>query len=281
MLPPDGWAKKRAEVFINMTLNNLVIEHAEPGIKIIKISRPKHLNSLNTETLRELKEVLSEEAKQRTSRVIVLTGEGTKAFIAGADILEMKDKDGAQAVLFAQLGHEVTKLLELIPIPTIAAVNGFALGGGTEMAIACDFIVAAENAVFGQPEVGLGIIPGFGATFRLAKFVGLPCAKELIFSGRRVKAEEAKAIGLANHVFPAEGFMEHVLKLAQSIAEQSHSAVAKAKLLLNEFSESTGLNFKLDAEAQSFGRLFGSHDQREGMNAFAEKRKPAFEGLKS
>jgi enoyl-CoA hydratase len=193
----------------------------------------------------------------------------------------MKDKTVGEGVHFAQIGHEVTKLLELMPKPTIAAVNGFALGGGTEMAISCDFIVASEKAVFGQPEVGLGIIPGFGATLRLAKFVGWPLAKELIFSGRRVKAEEAKQIRLVNHVFPAEGFLDKVIELARGISQHSLPAVAQAKRLMNEFSESTGLNMKLDAEATTFGQLFGSHDQREGMGAFVEKRKPSFQGLSS
>lgn len=267
-----------------MTLNNLIVERADPGICIVKISRPKALNALNSETLGELKAVLSEEARNEATRVLILTGDGDKAFIAGADITEMKDKSTGEGVRFAQVGHEVTKLLELMPKPTIAAVHGFALGGGTEMAIACDFIVASDKAVFGQPEVGLGIIPGFGATLRLSKFVGLPRAKELIFSGRRIKAEEAKAIGLCNHIYPAQTgaeFLTQVLELARTISQQSHSAVSRAKQLLNEFSESTGLNYKLDAEAQAFGHLFGSHDQREGMGAFVEKRKPNFQGLSS
>lgn len=262
-----------------MTLNNLQIESTEPGIRIVKIARPKALNALNTETLRELRSVLQEEARNPATRVLILTGEGDKAFIAGADIVEMKDKNMSEGVQFAQLGHEVTKLLELMPKPTIAAVNGFALGGGTEMAISCDFIVASAGAVFGQPEVGLGIIPGFGATLRLAKFVGWPRAKELIFSGRRIKAEEARDIGLVNHIYPADGFMNPVVELARTISLHSAPAVARAKQLMNEFSESTGLNMKLDAEATSFGQLFGTPDQREGMGAFVEKRKPQFHGL--
>jgi enoyl-CoA hydratase len=262
-----------------MTFNNLIIETTEPGITIVKISRPKALNALNTETLHELKAALQAEAQNEKTRVLILTGDGDKAFIAGADIVEMKDKSVSEGVQFAQLGHEVTKLLELMPKPTIAAVNGFALGGGTEMAIACDFIVASDKAVFGQPEVGLGIIPGFGATIRLAKYVGYPRAKELIFSGRRVKAEEAKEIGLVNHIYPVEQFMSSVIELAKSISQHSHSAIARSKLLMNEFSETTGLNFKLDAEATSFGQLFGTEDQREGMAAFVDKRKPAFQGL--
>jgi enoyl-CoA hydratase len=262
-----------------MTLKNLALESHDPGIRVVKINRPAALNALNTETLHELKETLRTLADDASARVVILTGEGEKAFIAGADIVEMKDKSGPEGVNFAQLGHEVTKLLELMPKPTIAAVNGFALGGGTEMAIACDFILASDRAVFGQPEVGLGIIPGFGATLRLARFVGWPKAKELIYSGRRLKADEAFAIGLANHVYPATEFMAKTLELAKAISQQSFSAVARAKQLMNEFSETTGLNFKLDAEAHAFGRLFGSHDQREGMGAFVEKRKPNFQGL--
>src|SRR5262249_55335667 len=156
----------------------LILETVEPGIRVIKISRPRALNALNTETLHELKQALGEAADDPSVRVVVLTGDGDKAFIAGADIAEMKDKTVEEGVNFAQLGHEVTKLLELMPKPTLAAVNGFALGGGTEMAIACDFILASDKAVFGQPEVGLGIIPGFGGTIRLSKFVGMPVAKE-------------------------------------------------------------------------------------------------------
>jgi enoyl-CoA hydratase len=261
------------------TPKNLLIETQEPGIRIIKIARREALNALNTATLEELKDQLTKDAQDNAVRVVVLTGEGDKSFIAGADIAEMKDKSVGEGIRFSQLGHEVTKLLELMPKPTIAAVNGYALGGGTEMAISCDFIIASANAVFGQPEVGLGIIPGFGATIRLSKFVGLPRAKELIFSGRRIKADEAKDIGLANHVYPAPDFMNQVIELARTISLQSHSAVARAKKLMNEFSESVGLNFKLDGEAQNFGQLFGSPDQREGMSAFVEKRKPKFEGL--
>lgn len=259
--------------------NNLLIENVEPGIRIVKIARPKALNSLNTETLQELKNALAEASQDERVRAVILTGEGDKAFIAGADIAEMKDKDPAGGVRFAQLGHEVTKLLELMPKPTIAAVNGFALGGGTEMAIACDFIVASDKALFGQPEVGLGIIPGFGATLRLARFVGWPMAKELIFSGRRFDAAEAHSLGLTNHIYAPAELLPKTIELAQQISRNSFRAVSGAKKLLNEFSETVGLNYKLDAEAMAFGQFFGSPDQREGMGAFVEKRKPAFQGL--
>jgi enoyl-CoA hydratase len=262
-----------------MTYNHLVIDSIEPGIKIMKISRVAALNALNTPVLKEMKHFLAHEAENASTRVIIITGDGDKAFIAGADISEMAGKSASEGVEFSQAGHEVTKILELMPKATIAAVNGYALGGGTEMAIACDFILASDKAVFGQPEVGLGLIPGFGATIRLAKFVGLPRAKELIFSGRKIKADEALSIGLVNHVYPASNFMAQVLELAKTISAQSFPAIARAKKLMNEFSESSGLNFKLDAEAQAFSRLFGSHDQLEGMTAFAEKRKPKFKGL--
>lgn len=259
---------------------NLLIEKKSQGIAILKVNRPRALNALNSATLKELRLALMELSADPEVRVILFTGEGDKAFIAGADIAEMKDLSPGDGVGFAQTGHEVAKLLETMPKPVIAAVNGFALGGGTEMALACDFIIASETAVFGQPEVGLGIIPGFGGCFRLARAVGLPRAKELIYSGRRVKADEAMAIGLCNHVLPAEGFLAAAIEQARVIANQSASAVSKAKSLMVEFTEAMGLNTKIDAEAHAFGRLMGSFDQREGMGAFTEKRKAKFEGLK-
>ncbi len=262
------------------TYENLLVERAEPGIAVLKINRPKALNALNAATLRELRVALRALKDDDTVRVVILTGEGEKAFIAGADIAEMKDLAPAEGVTFSQMGHEAAKLLEMMPKPTIAAVNGFALGGGTEMAIACDFIIASEKAVFGQPEVGLGIIPGFGGTFRLVRSIGLPKAKELIYSGRKVKADEALRMGLCNHVLPAEGFLAAVIENhAKPIALQSASAVSKAKQLMVEFTEAMGLNTKVDAEAHAFGRLMKSHDQVEGMGAFTEKRKPMFSGL--
>lgn len=264
-----------------MIYQHLKAETVDPGIRIIRVSRPNALNALNSATLIELKDALTAATRDPSTRVVILSGDGDKAFIAGADITEMKEKNNGQGVEFSQLGHEITKLLELMPKATIAAVNGFALGGGTEMAIACDFIVAGTNAVFGQPEVSLGIIPGFGATLRLAKFVGLPRAKELIFSGRKVNAEEAFTIGLVNAIYPPADLMKKTIELATQISRNSLPAVARAKQLLNEFSESVGLNSKLDAEAYAFGRFFGSADQQEGMNAFVEKRKAKFSGIET
>jgi enoyl-CoA hydratase len=276
---PDGWAKKVEEDFTSMTYENLLLDTTEPGIQVLKINRPAVLNALNTKTLEELLVALREIAEDPKIRVLVLTGEGEKSFIAGADIAEMKDKNTSQGVGFSRLGHEVAKILEQMPKPTIAAVNGFALGGGTEMAIACDFILASENAVFGQPEVGLGIIPGFGATFRLMRFVGMPKAKELIFSGRKVKAAEALEMGLANHVYPQSELMREAIALAKQISGNSLRAVSHSKKLINEFSETKGFHYKIDSEIQEFGDLFQSFDQKEGMTAFLEKRKAHFEGL--
>jgi len=260
-------------------LTHVRLERRDSGILVVIVNRPEALNALNGKVLTELKSALNEAAQDPSVRVVVLTGDGPKSFIAGADILEMKSKVPQEAVEFAQQGQEVTKLLERMLKPTIAAVNGFALGGGCEMAMACDFIVASETASFGQPEVGLGLIPGFGGTIRLIKHVGLARAKDLIFSGRRIKAPEALQMGLVSQVFAAEGFLEKALEVARQISLNSAPAIAKAKALMNEFSESVGIDSKLDAEAHTFGRLFGSFDQREGMEAFASKRRPGFEGL--
>lgn len=257
----------------------LRIESHPSGVRLIVVNRPEALNALNSLVLRELRSELTRAADDPAVRVVVLAGEGGKAFIAGADILEMKDKAAQDAVEFSQSGHEVAMLLERMPKPTIAAVNGFALGGGCEMAMACDFVVASDSSSFGQPEVGLGVIPGFGGTIRLLKLVGPARAKELIFTGRRIKALEAQQMGLVARVLPAEGFMAAVMELADQVSRNSASAIAKAKLLINEFSESVGLNSKVDAEAHAFGRLFGTIDQKEGMEAFSAKRKPQFQGL--
>lgn len=266
-----------------MTKNyeNILIEFPNApteDIAVLKINRPSVLNALNTNTLREMKEALHELQYHTSVRILIVTGSGDKAFIAGADISEMDGKNPREAIVFAQTGQDVTKLLEQFHCPVIAAVNGFALGGGTEMAISCDFILCSDSAVFGQPEVSLGLIPGFGATVRLPKFVGFPRAKELIFSGRKVDAAEALRIGLATHVFPRDNFFKSVMEYAQKISRNSLTALAASKRLLNEFSDPHGLGSKLDAEAQEFGGLFGLVDQIEGIKAFLEKRKPQFIG---
>lgn len=254
------------------------------GVAILAVNRPKALNALNEATLREMRKAFTflehcasgREADIKVD-VVIFTGEGEKSFIAGADILEMKDKSPAQGEEFARLGQGVTRAMETLPQPIIAAVNGFALGGGCEFAISCDFILASENAIFGQPEVALGIIPGFGGTLRLARFVGMPRARELIYTGRKIKADEAKRIGLANEVVPLAQLMTRAQEIAQEIRKNSPLAVARSKKLMNHV-YNLSWDEGLREEALCFASIFGSHDQREGMSAFAEKRKPLFRG---
>ncbi len=267
-------------------LENILLE-TKDGVATLTFSRPKALNALNEQTLRELKAALVWVEQHAAGRegaaqgeqidVLILTGAGEKSFIAGADILEMKDKDPEAGEIFARLGQGVSRALELLPQPVIAAVNGFALGGGCEFAIACDFILASENAVFGQPEVALGIIPGFGGSVRLGRFVGQPRARELIYTGRKIKADEALRIGLANQVVPLAQLLPRAQEVAQEIRKNSPMAVAKSKRLMNQI-YTMPIDQALREESLLFGGIFGSYDQREGMNAFAEKRKAAFRG---
>lgn len=267
------------------TFENLLVE-AKDGVATISFNRPKALNALNEQTLKELRAALllvehhaagREGAAAMQIDVVILTGAGEKSFVAGADILEMKDKSHEQGEEFARMGQSVTRALELIPQPVIAAVNGFALGGGCEFAIACDFILASENAVFGQPEVCLGIIPGFGGSVRLSRFVGQAHARELIYTGRKIKADEAKRIGLANEVVPLTELMPRAQAIAQEIRKNSPLAVARSKKLMNQI-YTMPIDSALREEALMFGSIFGSYDQREGMGAFAEKRKASFRG---
>ena len=209
----------------------------------------------------------------------MIRGAGEKAFVAGADIREMQSLSRSAAAEFSRLGHAVCLLLEQMNKVTIAAVQGFALGGGTELALACDFILASEKAQFGLPEVTLGVIPGFGGTVRLMRVLGISRAKELLFSGERIKAQEAKELGLIRTVHPQEGFFNEVEAVAKRIAKNSLSAVTTAKALMNEFEESSGIHPKVDAEIHRFSGLFGSDDQKEGMAAFTEKRPAAFKGV--
>lgn len=267
---------------------NLLLEVKE-GVAVLSFNRPKALNALNEATLRELRAALNwiehhgagregaALAGEQRVDVVILTGTGEKSFVAGADILEMKDKSHDQGEEFARYGQTVTRAIELLPQPVIAAVNGFALGGGCEFAISCDFIIASENAVFGQPEVALGIIPGFGGSIRLSRFVGFPRARELIYTGRKIKAPEALRIGLANEVVPLSGLMARAHEIAQEMRKNSPLAVARSKKLMNQIYH-LPIDQALREEALLFGSIFGSHDQREGMGAFADKRKAAFKG---
>ena len=241
------------------------------AVEIITIDRPKALNALNPEVLADLKAAF-EAVDQNTIRCIVLTGEGDKSFVAGADIGEMSTLTKAEGEAFGKKGNDVFRKLETFPIPVIAAVNGFALGGGCEISMSCDIRICSENAVFGQPEVGLGITPGFGGTQRLARIVGTGKAKEMIYGARNIKAEEAYRIGLVNNVYPAEELMPAAKKLASTIARNAPIAVRNCKRAINE-----GIQVDMDQaiviEEKLFGSCFETCDQKEGMNAFLEKRK--------
>jgi enoyl-CoA hydratase len=257
----------------------LTTEMIGSGVCELTINRPEALNALNIGLLTALRERLTGIARDPSVRVLVIRGAGEKAFVAGADIREMQGMDRTQAARFSRQGHSVCMLLEEMPKVTIAAVHGFALGGGTELALACDFILASEKAQFGLPEVSLGVIPGFGGTIRLARVVGVARAKELVFSGDRIQAAEAKELGLIRTVYPQESFFAEVRAVATKIARQSLSAVITAKNLMNEFEETSGVHPKVDAEIYRFSALFGGADQLEGMKAFSEKRPARFTGL--
>ena len=242
-------------------------------VAIVTIDRQEALNALDQATLTELRDRLAELAGDADVRAVVLTGAGERAFVAGADIKAMAAMDMERARAWGALGHETALLLETMPKPTIAAVNGFALGGGCELALGCDVRYASTTAKLGQPEVSIGIIPGWGGTQRLPGVVGIGIAKELIMSGRLVDAEEALRIGLVNAVFSPEELMPKALELA-------HGFAAKSPLVLAAVKETTNRTFQgdLGAEAEAFADLFGSEDQTEGMAAFIEKREPRFSG---
>ena len=252
-------------------MNHVILEIADQ-IATVTINRPKSLNALNSETLGELKACFTELEGRKDVRVVILTGSGGKAFVAGADISEMVNATPAEGRAMSLLAMEAFNKLENMPQVTIAAVNGYALGGGCEIAMACDIRVAAENAVFGQPECGLGILPGFGGTQRLARLIGKGRAKELIFTCDRIDAQEAYRIGLVNKVVPAEELMDVCMAMAEKILANGSYAIALAKASI-ETGMDTDLANGLTVEAANFGLSYASHDKKEGMAAFLEKRK--------
>lgn len=259
-----------------MEYKNLSIE-IKDGVALLKVNRPKALNALNSETLDELKKAAEELEINPEVKVIIVTGEGDKAFVAGADIVEMKDMDPVQGMEFSRKGHEAFSKLENMGKVVIAAVNGYALGGGFELALACDIIYASDKARFGFPEVTLGIHPGFGGTQRTARLIGLAKAKELIFTGKMITAQEAFSMGLINKVVPQDELMKEAFSLAETIKSCGLVAIRLAKECVNK-SLSLGINEGLKLEASNFGLCFGTKDQKEGMTAFVEKRKPVFKG---
>jgi enoyl-CoA hydratase len=253
----------------------LIRVEREEAVAIVTIDRQEAMNALDVATLTELRDRLHELASDEAARVVILTGAGEKAFVAGADIKYMSGLDVEQAKQWGALGHEAGRLLETMPKPTIAAVNGFALGGGCELAAACDLRYAATAAKLGQPEVNLGIIPGWGGTQRLARLCGLGIAKELIFTGRLVDADEALRIGLVNGVH--DPVLDKAREVATLLASKSPIALRLMKDLANRALGGDHAN-NLEAEGEGFGELFASDDAKEGLSAFVEKRTPRFIG---
>jgi enoyl-CoA hydratase len=247
----------------------------DEAVAILTVDRPEALNVFDVNTLTAIRDKLRD--LDTDTRVVVLTGAGERAFAAGADIKYMSEIDVADARAWGELGHEVGRLLETMPQPTIAAINGFALGGGCELALACDIRYAARTAKIGQPEINLGIIPGWGGTQRLARVTGIGFAKELILTGRAVDAEEAHRRGLVAAVFAPEELMDKTLETARLLASKSPIALAAAKAAVNRALQGDHAA-NLANEGADFGELFSSEDAREGMRAFVDKREPRFVG---
>ncbi len=249
-----------------------VTTELQGAVAIMTIDRPKALNALNPEVLADLKAAF-EAIDQNVVRCIVLTGAGEKSFVAGADIGAMSTMTKAEGEAFGKLGNDIFLMVESFPIPVIAAINGFALGGGNELAMSCDIRLCADNALFGQPEVGLGITPGFGGTQRLARLVGMGMAKQLVYAAINIDATEAHRIGLVNAVYPQAELMENAVKLATKIARNAPIAVRNCKKAIND-----GMQVDIDAacviEEKLFGDCFETHDQVEGMGCFLSREKP-------
>ena len=254
---------------------DLVLFQQEDGIGIITINRPGALNALNPEVLKALENALEKAERDEKVKVILITGSGEKAFVAGADIAEMSKMSPREAREFSKLGQKVFRKIEQMEKPVIAVVNGYALGGGLELAISCDYILASENAQLGQPEVDLGIFPGFGGTQRLPRILGKLRAKELIFWGERIPAQKALEIGLVNEVAPQDKLMERARELAKKLMSKGLIAIGLAKRAIEQ-----GTDLDLDSglliEQTLFSLCFDTQDQKEGMKAFLEKRKPEF-----
>lgn len=252
-------------------MTNVLLEK-KGHIAVATINRPKALNALNSQVLEDIDQMVERVKADDEIRALVITGSGEKAFVAGADIGEMSTLTKAEGEAFGKKGNDVFRKLETLPIPTIAAVNGFALGGGCELSMSCDIRLCADTAVFGQPEAGLGITPGFGGTQRLARLVGMGMAKQLIYTAKNIKADEALRIGLVNAVYPLEELMPAAEKMAETIAKNAPIAVRACKKAIND-----GMQVDIDRavaiEEGLFGSCFETADQKEGMGAFLEKRK--------
>ncbi|MHB8767216.1 MAG: enoyl-CoA hydratase-related protein [Deferrisomatales bacterium] len=260
-----------------MAYQNLLLEAVEPGIYRLTVNRPRALNALNAQTLDELAAAVAEVGADPGARVLLVTGAGDKAFVAGADISEMKGFTAAEAKAFSLKGLRTFRSLETLPLVTIAVVHGYCLGGGCELAMSCDWILASDQAVFGQPEVNLGVTPGFGGTQRLTRLVGRAVALELVTAARQIKADEALRLGLVNHVYPAGALADEALKLARTVASKGPVAVRLAKEAVQR-GQDLDLENACVLESDAFALCFATADQVEGMGAFLEKRKASFQG---
>ncbi len=265
---------------MEFSYNTLRLEQMPHGVWVMTISRPEALNALNSMVLNEMGEALRQigEMPFDTARALIITGAGEKSFVAGADIKELSELDGDKAQEFAERGQSMFHEFSLLKIPVIAAVNGFALGGGCELALGCDFIYASENAKFGLPEVSLGVIPGFGGTVRMARAVGLRRAREMTYTGNMITAQEALTMGLVNKVLPAGELMPAVMKTVEMILNKAPMAVESAKLSINQAWD-MDIEDAQRNEAEIFAELFETEDVREGTAAFLEKRKAQFKGI--
>ncbi len=259
-----------------MSYENILYE-VRDGVGILTVNRPSVLNALTPETITEIGHVVDAVRREESVRALVVTGAGEKAFVAGADISRFPELNPLQARHFAQLGQDVLAALENLPIPVIACVNGFALGGGCELALACDFIYASEKAQFGQPEINLGIVPGFGGSQRLPRLVGRAKAKELCMTGAQIDAREAKELGLVARVLAPEELWDKTMETAAGLAAKGAVALRAVKQTIDRGAEAdlrTGCTLELEA----FSTCFASRDAAEGARAFLEKRKPVFSG---
>lgn len=260
-----------------MTFQNILLDQPESGIYLLTLNRPKALNALNSVTLDELAQAIAQIAADESARVLLVTGAGDKAFVAGADIAEMQNFTPEEGKAFSARGSRAIAKLEALAIPVIALVNGYALGGGCELALACDWIIASERAAFGQPEVNLGVSAGFGGTQRLPRKISSARAMELLVTGRQVKADEALAIGLVNQVVAAGDLMHQGLEIARLVASKGPLAVRYTKEAVVRGAD-MNLAHALALESRLFGRCCTTQDQKEGMRAFLEKRPPKFHG---
>ena len=259
-----------------MDYQNIIFTQ-EGGIATITFNRPKALNAMNAETVTELLHAVTFCKNEPAVKVLILTGAGDKAFVAGADIAQMQSMKAVDALSFMELGHETLRLIETLPKPSIAAINGFALGGGTEISLACDVRFAAENAAFGQPEILIGLIPGWGGTQRLPRIIGMGRAKELILGGGQISAQRACEIGLVNRVLPLDQLLPEAQKFARKLAALPGFALKMAKHSMN-FGYDLSIDSATRLEAECCAQCFSTEDQKEGMAAFLEKRKPAYIG---